>query len=216
MSNASSAFALETQRAPSYALQHQSVVGYTPSGIIGTGLAPPSQNQGISLHRVPNKPYLSDPSLYLQLPVGSRVTEVVVEAMFPRDVQQATNLSSFNIGLGKLNGAPIVSNPPENLNLFLTDVTGEALTKMVMKDADFVNPNSPEQGSVGYVLKFPAAETNYVNLGNGSTGQGPNLQESVMLDAEFKVIITYVVVADLAASNLELAANQARPSVRGA
>lgn len=216
--NASSAFAAETQRAPSYALQHQSVVGYTPTGIIGTESAPPSQGAGISLHTIPGQRYLSDPSLYLQLPVGSRVTQVVVEAAFPRDAQGAALADTFNIGLGKLMGAPIVSNPPENLNLFIKDVTGEAVVNRVMKDADFVNPASAEQGSVGYVLKFPDAETNYVNLGNGAPpqGGGGNLQSPYMLEAEFKVTISYVVVADTAASNLKLAINQARPSVRGA
>ena len=217
--NASSAFAAETQRAPSYALQHQSVVGYTPTGIIGTESAPPSQGAGISLHTIPGQRYLSDPSLYLQLPVGSRVTQVVVKALFPNDDAQGTAMqATFNIGLGKLNGAPLASNPPENLNLFIKDVTGEAVVNRVMKDADFVNPASPEQGSVGYVLKFPDPETNYVNLGNGSPpqGGGGNLQSPYMLEAEFKVTISYVVVADTAASNLKLAINQARPSVRGA
>lgn len=214
--NASSAFALETQRAPSYALQNQSVVGYTPTGIIGTSLAPPAQSAGISLHTIPGQSYLSDPTLYLQLPAGSRVTQVVVEALFPSDTQGAALPSTFTIGLGKLNGPPLVSAPPENLNYLLSDVTGLAVTEMVMSDENFVA--TPRMGSVGYVKKFPGPETNYVNLGNGTqpAGGAPTLQEGVMLNAEFKVTISYVVIADTAASNLKLAINQARPSVRGA
>lgn len=214
--NASNAFAPETQRAPSYALQHQSVVGYTPTGVIGTDLAPPSQGTGISLHTIPGQRYLSDPSLYLQLPFRSRVTQVVVEAIFPNDTQNQAVADTFNLGLGNLNGAPILFNPPENLNLFLENASGLAVANRVMKDADFLNPSSVGQGSIGYLSKFPDPENNYVNLGNGTPGGGGNLQSPYMRGAEFKVTISYVVIADTAASNLQLAINQARPSVRGA
>ena len=214
--NASSAFAAETQRAPSYALQHQSVVGYTSSGIIGTGAAPPSQDAGITLHTLPGQP-VGDPSLCLQLPVGSRVTQVMVEGVFPNDLQNQALVDTFNIGLGLINQVPIVSNPPENLDLFFNNITGQAVINRVMKDAGFVNVASARQGSIGYVSKFPNPETNYVNLGNGAPpAGGGSLQSPYMRGAEFKVTITYVVIADTATSNLQLASNQARPSVRGA
>lgn len=212
--NASSSFAAETQRAPSYALQHQSVVGYTPSGIIGTEAAPDTQSYGITLHTLPGQP-VGDPTLCLQLPFHSRVTQVVVEAVFPNDPQSQAATDRFDIGLGSLNGNPTVTTPPENLNLFIKDVTGMAVAKRVMKDAEFVNPASAQEGSVGYVSKFPNPETNYVNLGNGTAGGG-SLRSAYMRGAEFKVTISYVVIADTAASNLQLAINQARPSVRGA
>lgn len=217
--NASSAFAPETQRAPSYALQHQSVVGYTPTGVLGTDSAPDSQESGISLHTIPGQRYLSDPTLYLQLPVGSRVTQVVVQAMFPNDPTGLAAADAFNIGHGLENGAPAVYGPLDgNLNLFFKDVSGQAVFDTVMKDADFVNPASAEQGSVGYVSRFPDPEQNYVNLGGGinNVGKVTNLTMPHLLGAEFKVIISYVVVADTAESNLQWAINQARPSVRGA
>lgn len=215
MSNTSSAFALETQTAPSYALQHQSVVGYTPSGIIGTEAAPPSQGAGITFHTLPGQP-VGDPSLCLQLPVGSRVTQVMVEGVFPNDPQNQALADTFDIGLGQINDVPVVSNPPENLDLFFNNITGQAVVSRVMRDAGFVNAASAREGSVGYVSKSPNPETNYVNLGNGAGGGGGSLQSPYMSGAEFKVTITYVVIADTAASNLQLAINQARPSVRGA
>ena len=216
--NASSTFASETQMAPSYALQHQSVVGYTPSGIIGTEAAPADKSSGINLHTLPGQS-VGDPTLRLQLPFRSRVTQVVVEAVFPNDPQGMAETDRFNIGLGELNGPPTVSVQPENLNFFFENVTGKALANRVMKDAGFLNPVTAQEGGVGYVSKFPALESNYVSLGNGDEDPEPsngNLQSAYMRGAEFKVVISYVVIADTAASNLQLAINQARPSVRGA
>lgn len=216
MSNsaASNAFALETQNAPSYVLQHQSVVGYTPSGIFGTPAAPADQNSSITFHKVPGQP-VGDENLCLTLPFGSRVTQIVAEGVFPNDTQNEVYDDKFRIGYGSRNGYPIVNSPPENFNFLFNDVNGEAITNRVMKDADFVNPNSPEQGSVGYISRSPAAESNYVVLGVGSTSGG-YLQNSYMVGAAIKVTISYVVIADNAISNQQLAVNQARPSVRGA
>ena len=216
MSNsaASNAFALDTQRAPSYALQHQSVVGYTPTGILGTSGAPADQASGIPFHNVPGQP-VGDENLCLQLPVGARVTQIVAEGVFPNDPQGSVATNKFIIGYGKLDGPPITSAPPENLNYLLNDVSGQAIANRVMKDADFVNPASPEEGSVGYVSRFPNLEANYVILGNGSGGVG-YLQGAYLSDAMIKVTISYVMIADNAATNQQLAINQARPSVRGA
>ncbi len=215
MSNsaASNAFAMETQRAPSYVLQHQSVVGYTPTGILGTVGAPPDLGSGITFQKVPGQP-VGNENLCLQLPFGSRVTQIVAEGVFPNDPQGLVATNTFRIGYGKLGGAPITTGPPENLNYLLNDVTGQGLAKMVMKDADFVNPASAEEGSVGYVSRFPNLEANYVVLGNGTGGS--YLPEPYMIDATIKVTISYVVIVDNAASNQQLAVNQARPSVQGA
>lgn len=215
MSNsaASNAFAMETQRAPSYVLQHQSVVGYTPTGILGTVGAPPDLGSGITFQKVPGQP-VGNENLCLQLPFGSRVTQIVAEGVFPNDPQGLVATNTFRIGYGKRNGPPITTSPPENLNYLLSDVSGLALTKRVMKDSEFVNPASTQEGSVGYVSRFPNLEANYVVLGNGTGGS--YLPEPYMRDATIKVTISYVVIVDNAASNQQLAVNQARPSVQGA
>ena len=204
ISAASNAFAVETQRAPSYVLQHQSVVGYTPTGILGTTGAPADQGSGITFQKVPGQPVGND-DLALRLPFGSRVTQIVAEGVFPHGGGGAA--SNFIIGYGKLGGPPILTPPPEHLDYLLTE--------MVMKDADFVNPASVEGGSVGYVSRFPNLEANYVVLGNGSGGAA-YLQADYMREASIKVTISYVVIVDNAATNQLLAINQARPSVRGA
>ena len=202
----------QTQRAPSYVLQHQSVVGYTPIEILGTAEAPSGLGSGINFQKVPGQP-VGDENLCLQLPFGSRVTQIVAEGVFPNDPDGSVDNQKFRIGYGKLGGPPTVLSA-ENLNYLFNDVTGRFLKMMVMKDADFVNPASAEEGSVGYISRFPNAESNYVVLGNG--GASNFLQESYMKDATIKVTISYVVIVDNAASNQQLAVNQARPSVRGA
>jgi hypothetical protein len=138
----------------------------------------------------------------------------MVEGVFPNDPQNQAAADEFNVGLGLINGVPIVSNPPENLDLFFNNITGQAVVSRVMRDAGFVTVASSRAGSTGYVSKSPNPETNYVNLGNGAGGG--SLKSAYMFGAEFKVTITYVVIADIAASNLQLAINQARPSVQGA
>ena len=227
----SSALAPETQRAPSYAPQHQSVVGYTPKGILGTLLAPRQgdDNGGISFNTVPGQP-TGDPNLAVQLPFGSRVTQIVAEAVFPADDGSGQiDLSGFNIGSGRYNQNPM--KPAEfpkyqNGDLFLDSTLGGAYkTSRVFRNMgdiqsnNNITPPGVGQGSVGYIRQSPDPEINFVNLGEGTSQAGggqSGLQNSLLLGAEFKVIISYVVIADNAESYLAQAINQARPSVRGA
>lgn len=224
---ASSALAPETQRAPSYALQHQSVVGYTPAGILGTDSAPaPGEGGGITFNSVPGQP-TGDQNLALQLPFGSRVTQIVAEAAFPADdgsTPLITN-AAFNIGSGYYQEAPLEPNllpAYQNGDLFLRNTLGGAYkTNPVFREMgdNQSNNNGVGQGSVGYIQQFPDPEINFVNLGDGtgiSGGSLRGLQDPLLLGAEFKVIISYVVIADNAESYLSQAINQARPSVRGA
>lgn len=227
---ASSALAPETQRAPSYALQHQSVVGYTPSGILGTSLAPSQgSNFGISFNSVPGQP-TGDPNLAVQLPFGSRVTQIVAEAVFPSDDGSGQiDATGFNIGSGVFQGKPMepIDFPQyQNGDLFLDGTLGGAYkTNRVfrnmgdMQSNNNITPPGVAQGSVGYIPQAPNPEVNFVNLGEGLSqaggGQG-GLQNLLLRGAEFKVVISYVVIADNAESYLAQAINQARPSVRGA
>jgi hypothetical protein len=227
---ASSALAPETQRAPSYALQHQSVVGYTPTGILGTSQAPaPGQGSGVNFNSVPGQP-TGNPNLALQLPFGSRVTQIVAEAVFPADDNSTTLITNaaFNIGSGLYQQAPML---PSALpiyqygDLFLENTLGGAYkTNLVFRNMGDNQSNNNitgnvGQGSVGYIQQAPNPEINFVNLGEGtgiSGGSLAGLQDPLLLGAEFKVIVSYVVVADNAESYLSQAINQARPSVRGA
>jgi len=236
---AANALAPDTQRAPSYALQEQSVCGYLPAGVLGTPDAP-SQAQGtsfgITFHTRPGLPYDplgTDESILLQLPFGSHVTQVVAEAVFPADrlppvippaaLPASVDTVTFNVGSGYKNGflgnhtgglplAPGAQPVYQGGQMFLENTSGGQLKLKVLKNQD----NALSWGTTGYFSLAPAAEVNFVNLGNGTTPASVGgLQEPALAGATLKVTLTYTTLV-CPTTNLHQPINQSRPSYLGA